>query len=742
MPRFESPPLSGEPIVETSPPSNNDSTANEADHGAGVIDFQKEAEKRRAEQKDRADAWKSLSSTERMIVYEEMTPSKRAMLTANERRVLREGREKFFASLSDDEKRAVFDDLSTDERADLTPAEALALVVSQKEHSAPSKEADTKFDRTTLWKNFSAFERAVIYEDMDVEARAKLTANERRILIEDRAKFFSTLSDEEKWVVVEDMSDDELKKLTTAERLALVPTEVSESVAAIEDAPVPAPLSMPTSAPVQETTQLPEKAPDSFLWRLRKNPVARAFMKAAVIASTFVALHGAVAKSRGLDIEDGATVITHKEKRRSRPAPEVKMDDTAVVIASQDIETTMRDGMPEWSPAEQQAFKAMPLMSRFLLIHKDLPEVRWATASARGNIESYPLIAARVEKEFPHSNMLWEYTDFTVAQAKELFPRMILPEEAIKKYDVLVQAIEAQVGLAKARQFGEELLATLPDDSAFAKHVAGSSIMRAEVREWLKPSLKNSFYFDQKSGKMLVVREMVDGHRVILDSGSANGGRSDAAEKQTGSDAHQFVVTPPGTYTLGAPDTHKKSISYQTSWVTDGAPLRLTSDGKDVEYKDVDGAWKRLTGEDAVFMGTKPFQKGGNHTLIFSATVRDEQTGEEQPPQPITLAMLKEAKEKLRDAGIDTSSSDIPSVWRWNDFGPLVLPIIKDGKPTRFYVHTSPKTDKFTGSTHGCISVYSPEVLQQLQSHIKAGSKIIVGPTFSDRTSDSTYHSS
>ncbi|MCR4314594.1 MAG: L,D-transpeptidase, partial [Candidatus Uhrbacteria bacterium] len=146
--------------------------------------------------------------------------------------------------------------------------------------------------------------------------------------------------------------------------------------------------------------------------------------------------------------------------------------------------------------------------------------------------------------------------------------------------------------------------------------------------------------------------------------------------------------------------------------------LRWAQDGENVEYQDVDGKWRRLTGEEGEFTvwGTpeKPFEEK-TKSRIYQWSSEKLEDGSWRRPNPFTVNEALGPDGKLRE------------IWDRNDFGPKSIEM-KDDKGMRMtiFFHSSPAdeaTNVFLDYSHGCIHM-KPQDLQAMAGYLERGSGI------------------
>jgi hypothetical protein len=183
-------------------------------------------------------------------------------------------------------------------------------------------------------------------------------------------------------------------------------------------------------------------------------------------------------------------------------------------------------------------------------------------------------------------------------------------------------------------------------------------------------------------GKLYVVRS-----NTIVAEYEARGGPKETFK---GDDRHIHSPIPPGDYVLSA------TIRYTTpnwpdSCVPWGAQIREAPNGE-VQY-DSGAGWQYATGSPKAAMNVafrSYWARMGN--------------------PPLSESELNEEAKRQFAVNPKRPREGLVTVWQRNDFGQWAFALLKDGKKTGFFIHTTPRdelTPKGTpiqlGSSHGCI---------------------------------------
>lgn len=379
-------------------------------------------------------------------------------------------------------------------------------------------------------------------------------------------------------------------------------------------------------------------------------------------------------------------------------------------------ELEARNGREAWSQEEKIDYQQIPdLEDKFEFLHKDHPELVATYAHPHKRMESYKGILNLMTEEFRHSSLPFEFTKSCIDSSAEVFVQM--EQQAAR--DLYVQFshdLMKSMGVRSVRNLAEQLAKGLPADHLVNQQVQADGWLGEEVGTWLEPSKENSLIFDQAAGEVRAFHHR-GGKKILLDVFPGNGGPTDGVAWERGMPGHVAVRTPDGNFTFDRV-LEKKSPSWQFSWVADTAELRFTDDKKEVDYKDQDGTWRRLTGEDAEFVvygaPQKPFQQKMASRLYKTAS-KQETDGSWQRPVPFSVEDALGEEGQLRKA------------WDLNDFGPRTIRM-RDGQGELMSVffHSSPGDESpnaFLDYSHGCIHM-KPGDLDLISTYLERGSGI------------------
>ena len=156
---------------------------------------------------------------------------------------------------------------------------------------------------------------------------------------------------------------------------------------------------------------------------------------------------------------------------------------------------------------------------------------------------------------------------------------------------------------------------------------------------------------------------------------------------------HTVEPTPPGNYVLG-PRIHVVTQSWPFSVIPWGAALRIAADGE-AEYETSPGKWTKATGATGTVTRAQ---------MMFNQ--RDKKN-----------IKLDDVVIKIRQVFIKPDGTLRDTTWKHNDFGRWGWNLLRDGKGTAYFVHTTPddehatETGKavFLANSHGCIHLVPNE---------------------------------
>jgi len=202
----------------------------------------------------------------------------------------------------------------------------------------------------------------------------------------------------------------------------------------------------------------------------------------------------------------------------------------------------------------------------------------------------------------------------------------------------------------------------------------------------------------------------------MVDSAPANGGDPLAGSYYDSTNSHQMVRTPDGEFPYQE-TVRKKAASWKMSWIADGSPVRLTPDGKNMEYQDLDGKWYLATGEEAVFFGEQPF-KLKERSWVYVAGTHFE-NGIKELPRPFVVNDFV-----IEEGGLP----HVATTWGKNDFGPKSIHVTDPRREGRasFLYHSSPLDEApsaFLVTSHGCVHM-KPEDIELMDRYLTKGSVI------------------
>lgn len=231
------------------------------------------------------------------------------------------------------------------------------------------------------------------------------------------------------------------------------------------------------------------------------------------------------------------------------------------------------------------------------------------------------------------------------------------------------------------------LLALKEGNTEIQATVPGTAAVWASMRVEAKghPKIRLVFY----PGERLTTSAIVGTIYVVGGKGERFAGAG-GPEKRTRDGNHHVTPTPAGTYTLG-PKIHHTTKGWPMSVIPFGANLRINPDGE-AEYTDNGMYWRLATGP------------GGSVTKAYQASLRarhiafDKQT---------TIREVREVFIHPFTGALRTNT------YLLNDFGRWSWNLRRNGKPTVFYIHTTPLDERNTLSghavdlenSHGCVHI-------------------------------------
>lgn len=402
-------------------------------------------------------------------------------------------------------------------------------------------------------------------------------------------------------------------------------------------------------------------------------------------------------------------------------------------------EEEARWGRSEWGGGEsgQYAEKLGNLELMFDHIHKYNPDILGAKTTPEARVANYDALSKLMGKEFMHSTLMWDFSKQVVEEAPRVLVEME-EKEAIAAYQKLFAELTRNVGLSFALEMTENLKKNFHESSALGQFVKESGMDDENIKDWMEKSGKNHVYFEQDTGQVSVMRtinpkefpllQAIQEEEVMIKlwSGPANGGKPEGVEYRSYAPPKSYRKTPDGVFPYEK-SLHKTSWDWQFSWIQDSAPLRMTEDGKNVEYQDVDGRWYLATGEDAVFMsGTmKPFRnkgalynRGSEKLYNEDGTKKLDKQGKQMVDRPKPFKI----KDFLGDDG------KLRETWGLNDFGPLSIQMYDPvrGRTAGILIHSSPTDNKpgeFLNYSHACIHMKAPDI-EAMDQFLDRGTQI------------------
>ncbi|HEU0050445.1 MAG TPA: hypothetical protein VFQ60_00110 [Patescibacteria group bacterium] len=493
---------------------------------------------------------------------------------------------------------------------------------------------------------------------------------------------------------------------------------------------------------VQEANQ---KIASGFLDRLRKSRWGKPILRFVALLAGAVALD---AGSMNFKETAEASSITHVMPKEQEPEeledekrlenPGVRQSLMAQMLREVEIrryQSEMSGGHrrhlteyrargldTELSLEDRQALDQLPsLQDKFVFLHRDDEGILNAYFDSDLRIRSYRELAQLMGGEFRHSNAVREFTELTAQSALEVIPKMNNQQEAMDLFHKLSNDMYEIQGALAVRNLMLQLRDALPRGHILRNELEASALVQPEALKLFEKHKDNMALFDQVAGTVTIYRN-VNGKMIRLEVMPANGGDPESAAYGA-EGAHSYVRTPDGSFTFYQTVRHK-TPNWQMSWVADGSKLRYTADKQNVEYQDLDGTWKRLTGEEAEFFGEKPFKKKEQSAVFRAATTKMED-GTVIRPNPWTVSDLMDEEGKLK------------SVYDRNDFGPMAIKMLdpKSGEVLHTLFHSSPMDrdpEKFLEFSHGC-SHMKPGDVQRMAHYLKNGATIRISSVLGER---------
>jgi hypothetical protein len=157
---------------------------------------------------------------------------------------------------------------------------------------------------------------------------------------------------------------------------------------------------------------------------------------------------------------------------------------------------------------------------------------------------------------------------------------------------------------------------------------------------------------------------------------------------------HTIESTPAGKYVLGA-RVHVVAPSWPMSAIPWGAALRINASGE-AEFEASAGKWRVATGPDGVVTKAQ---------MNFLAKDR-------------LNPRIDVVVDTVRRIFIDPATGQLrSSTWERNDFGRWGWNLLANGRPTPYFVHTTPQDERasaqgqavFLTNSHGCVHLVPAE---------------------------------
>ncbi len=379
-----------------------------------------------------------------------------------------------------------------------------------------------------------------------------------------------------------------------------------------------------------------------------------------------------------------------------------------------------RVGRPEWTPYQRSLFSSAPVQERFFELHPD-----WRHLSSQEFVTEYPNMLRTAQSEFRFSNEFRFLTDDVQTAFLEIAPTL-KPSEALSQYKFIVEYIGRNAGLAHIVELSIGLQRLLPADHLLVAYINDIGVI--EAADLLKPNHKNIVHIDQSLGQMRILRQ-INGMYILLDAFPAIGGKTNTPEmslvgKPSGS---EYVHVPDATMTVVSVNEAKTSWTWQRSWVSQGALIR--EQGNELQYQHPrTKQWYDLTGPKAGFFPDadgnviRPFDS--HFEPMDQALIRA--ASHSNPDQSVRFIPKMWTKEQI----MSLNGGEVPTEWKWNEFGSVALRLGLNGEQTNINIHSKPSEDMndFLGDrTHGCIATYGEYVKKMVVNYgVGSGSTVVV----------------
>lgn len=528
---------------------------------------------------------------------------------------------------------------------------------------------------------------------------------------------------------------DEMNRRNASERTKETGPIISEKeiVAAVPDATVRAEryfMEHPAGPELdpEPVREVDAAAAEGLMRRIRKNRLFGPLMKSAAGMITFFTLalpvkqfqeQGNAEAAQMQLAEEGARTLEALKRPGVQQQLVMRFEQELEQMDPARVEGRGVTGDPSWSVERQETYQSLgDLKSKFRFLHQQDLAALEALDNPETLIVNYRKIVQLALYEFPHTILFRQLTRDAVNAALDVLPHMADRAKAAALYQQLKADIMQVQGARPAFDLEYSMQTAVPDGHPLKELIRQSPMMKSGFAESIFRAHKNNkIIFDQRQGTIGIFRAAEGGQLIRLDTHPANGGKPDAVPYGQG-DVHTHVRTPDGTYRLGGIEA-AVSPYWQNAWLPNGTKLVLSSDGVNIDYMDNDGTSHRLTGEDAEFMGQKPFRQKEGSFLYRAATVTVD--GKPVPPAPFSAEQMKKLFR------YDGSSSAI-GAWEWNEFGSRALRIYQGKERTHLLVHTNPSDNGEEiplASSHGCVRVKS-EAIDDMVDLLPVDAELII----------------
>lgn len=179
---------------------------------------------------------------------------------------------------------------------------------------------------------------------------------------------------------------------------------------------------------------------------------------------------------------------------------------------------------------------------------------------------------------------------------------------------------------------------------------------------------------------------------------------------------HYMGSTPTGFFTLGKAE-HHTTLVWPLSVIPWGAKLRLGTDGE-LEFSP-GGEWKKATGPHGEWTKAQ-----------IRWNLRDGKPGR----------VSKEEREGFMSLVVDSKGNLVTTEWIFNDFGKWSWNLMRGGKRTGYYIHTTAEDEQtranlrpyfplLLGQSHGCVHL-DPKDRDEMMAkgYLRAGIHVHIMP--------------